>query len=59
MGERQLIVGVELDGAPKRHLGFVHRALGRECLAQVMPGAGVIGGQLGRSPQVRNRVVGV
>ncbi len=59
MAERHLVVGVELDRAAEGVAGLVHAALGRERLAQVVPGVGVLGSQLGRAPQLLGGVVGV
>ena len=59
MAERHLVGGVELDRAAKGVVGLVHLALGGERLPQVVPGIGVLRGELGRAPQLLGRILGV
>ncbi len=59
MAERHLVGGVELDGPAKGLARLVHPTLGRERLAQVVPGVGVLGSELGGAPQLLGGVLRV
>jgi hypothetical protein len=57
-GERRLVLGVELHHPAKGVRRLLRAALGRERVAEVAPGLGIVGPQLGDRPQLVGRVVG-
>ena len=57
-GQRGLVGRVEVDRLAEGLAGLLGAALGGQRVAEVAPGVGVVGPQLGDPPQLVDRVVG-